>query len=141
MNILILDDDPTIVELIHTAIVARFRNQITIGAFTNTADAYEYASGKTIDLAFLDMKMPSEDGYEFMRRLNGHLKSVRFITGMGSSVKKALTQPETKDKKIKIYEKPFKTSAILKDVENALTNWMLLDMIASLEHTRAYCAR
>ena len=67
-NCLLVDDEPFALELLehHIARVDNFR---VVAACRNTEDAFKILAAHTIDLMFLDIRMPGKDGIRFLSEL------------------------------------------------------------------------
>lgn len=75
-RILIVDDEPNILELLHTAL--RFIGY-EVWAATSGAQALAAAETFRPDLVVLDVMLPDTDGFEVCRRLRGLLPEVRVV--------------------------------------------------------------
>ncbi len=136
MRILILDDDPVIVDLFYNLLSERHGSLVEIYATTSVEKALGVVDSYNIHLAYLDSKMPMMDGYGFMRLANGKLGGVKFITGLKSELDTRMSDEEKKT--IMSLEKPIKSSELINEVDELLTDWMLHEMIKSLKETRDY---
>jgi two-component system OmpR family response regulator len=76
MRILVVDDEPNIVELLHTAL--RFVG-FEVRAATTGAQALAAAERFRPDLVVLDVMLPDVDGFEVCRRLRALLPQVRVV--------------------------------------------------------------
>ena len=65
-RVLIVDDEPSIVDFIHTTLS---ENGYEVEAYTNPREALKNIRGKAFDLAIVDINMPDINGVEFSRRL------------------------------------------------------------------------
>ena len=137
MKVLILDDNYSVVEILKTNLEMQF-DFMEIYATTDVEKALGVVDSHTIDICFLDVRMPKMDGYDFMRQSNGKLKQIVFITGIGDKEEK-LTKEE-KQKSV-FFEKPIPMKRIMDFTNDAMRNWMLKDIIRNLEETRDYCAQ
>ena len=138
MKILILDDDPVIVHYFYAVLEEKYGSQVEIYATTCPETALGVVDSHIIDLAFLDVRMPGIDGYDFMRMMNGRLRGVKFITAVASDLEDRLSDEDKE--KCTVIAKPIKASRLLTEVDSVLTDWMLHEMVTSLRDTRAYCA-
>ena len=137
MKILILDEDPVIVDYFYFVVEEKYGSQVDIYATTSPEVALGVTDSYLIDLAFLNIRMPEIDGYDFMRMINGRLLGVKFVTAVRNDISNIAGLDE-KDK-CTIIDKPIKAKRLLDEVDTALTDWMLHDMIIALRQTRAYC--
>lgn len=117
MEICIVDDDK-VYQLLMKKIIKKIDSSISIKAFYNGEDAYEYYKKTRCDchVLLLDINMPQMDGWEFLKRLNDEQIEISQIYLATSSiaysdiekakeyksVKGYLTKPITKDKIIEI---------------------------------------
>ncbi|WP_379156457.1 response regulator [Paenibacillus sp. sgz5001063] len=78
----ILVDDEKAMHLIMKRMLAKIEDIEIVGAFAETAAAYAYLSGHEVDLIFVDISMPRENGLEFAQRLreSGRGMKIVFIT-------------------------------------------------------------
>jgi two-component system OmpR family response regulator len=75
-RVLVVDDEPNIVELLHTAL--RFVGY-DVRAATTATQALELAESFRPDLVVLDVMLPDLDGFEVSHRLRGLLPDVRVV--------------------------------------------------------------
>ncbi|OKP76556.1 hypothetical protein A3844_30265 [Paenibacillus helianthi] len=78
----ILIDDEKAMHLIMKRMLAKIDDIEIVGTFAETAAAYTYWSSHEVDLIFVDISMPRENGLEFARRLleSGRGTKIVFIT-------------------------------------------------------------
>ncbi|OKP99604.1 response regulator [Paenibacillus sp. P46E] len=78
----ILIDDEKAMHLIMKRMLAKIDDIEIVGTFAETAEAYTYLSSHEVDLIFVDISMPRENGLEFARRLleSGRGTKIVFIT-------------------------------------------------------------
>jgi DNA-binding LytR/AlgR family response regulator len=81
INVLIVDDDPSVRNFLKKTLEPDHRLLI-IDMVNSTALAMEVMEKRNIDLLFLDIHMPEEDGLQFAARLNSgsHHTHVIFVT-------------------------------------------------------------
>jgi DNA-binding response OmpR family regulator len=137
VKILILDEDPVVVDCFYSMVEAKYGSQVDIYATTSPEIALGVTDSYLIDLAFLNIRMPNIDGYDFMRMINGRLRGVKFVTAVRNEISDIAGLEERE--KCTIIDKPIKAKKLLDEVDTALTDWMLQDIITALRQTRAYC--
>lgn len=137
VKILILDEDPVIVDYFYSVVEEKYGSQVDIYATTSPEVALGVVDSYLIDLAFLNVRMHGIDGYDFMRMMNGRLRGVKFVTSVSHYISDRLSIEDKKE--CTIINKPIKAKRLLDEVDTALTDWMLHDMIIALRETRAYC--
>jgi DNA-binding NarL/FixJ family response regulator len=78
MKVVIVDD-----EIAMHLIMKRMLNKIEkveiLGSFQETAAAFSFFKDNTVDLAFIDISMPRENGLDFARRLRESNKQVKLV--------------------------------------------------------------
>ncbi|GAA0370913.1 response regulator [Caldalkalibacillus horti] len=90
LRIMIVDDEELAVKRLKR-ILADYHEISVIATFTNPQEAYEYAKGHTVDIAFLDISMPDINGMN----LSGLLLNIHpainivFVTGFDQYAVKA----------------------------------------------------
>ena len=143
-NILILDDDESIVEVITELLHDQFKNQVELYGTTDPEIALGIADSCFIDIAILDMKMPNIDGYSLLKLMNGQVKTAIFITGHSEylteipheSIYQTLEKPVPPE----ILGDTVKKAMLMSDEIDVKIQQMLDEIITQLKHTRAYCA-
>lgn len=80
MKVIIIDDEKAM-HLIMKRMLAKVDVEI-VGSFLETATAFSYLTNHEVDLAFVDISMPRENGLEFAERLreSGRQTKLVFIT-------------------------------------------------------------
>lgn len=118
-KVLVIDDNPTIVELIKYAVNLQGTYQVIVAY--DAAQGLERVYAEQPDCVIIDVKMPRMDGYQLVRCLRGDSRTVDIpliilsaltrtedrMTGMLSGVDEYLT-------------KPFKPSALNATIERVL---------------------
>src|SRR4029077_20096022 len=118
-KVLVIDDNPTIVELIKYAVNLQSTYQVIVAY--DAAQGLERIYADQPDCVIIDVKMPRMDGYQLVRCLRGDSRTVDIpliilsaltrtedrMTGMLSGVDEYLT-------------KPFKPSALNATIERVL---------------------
>tara|TARA_Y100001951_G_C11279359_1_gene264228 strand:- start:953 stop:1378 length:426 start_codon:yes stop_codon:yes gene_type:complete len=137
VKILILDADPVVVDCFYSMVEEKYGSQVDIYATTSPEIALGVTDSYLIDLAFLNIRLPDIDGYDFMRMINGRLRGVKFVTAVRHDIS-GIVGLDAREK-CTIIDNPIKAERLLDEVDTALTDWMLHDMIIALRETRAYC--
>jgi DNA-binding LytR/AlgR family response regulator len=75
INCLIIDDEPLAVELI-ASYCARVPQLAVVGTCSSAVEASRFLRGQSVDLLFLDIKMPQLLGIDFLRRLENPPKVI-----------------------------------------------------------------
>ncbi|MDR3135141.1 MAG: response regulator, partial [Deltaproteobacteria bacterium] len=124
LSALVIDDNPTALEIIKAALV---REEMLVHDFTSGQEALDYITerGLVIDLCLIDWKMPSMDGLETIRKIkqSGALKDSSVIVMVTAydrdevlgaakelGVAKVLTKPVTSSHLHDVLMSVFKTS-------------------------------
>ena len=115
LRILVVDDDPVIGHLFKEALEGAGHTVVTAGS---GAEGLQYVERLSLDLIFLDLKMPEIDSAELLRRIR-KLKPdmpVTIVTGYPDSeiMTRALEQGP-----LTVMKKPFGVSDILAAVNHA----------------------
>jgi DNA-binding response OmpR family regulator len=118
-KVLVIDDNPTIVELIKYAVNLQGTYEVSVAY--DGVQGLERIHGEPPDCVIIDVKMPHMDGYQLVRRLRSDARTMNIpliilsalaraedqMTGMLSGVDEYLT-------------KPFKPSALNAAIERVL---------------------
>ncbi len=118
-KVLVIDDNPTIVELIKYAVNLQGANDVVVAY--DGVQGHERVYAERPDCVIIDVKMPRMDGYQLVRCLRGDARTADIpliilsamtreqdqITGLLSGVDEYLT-------------KPFKPSALNASIERVL---------------------
>lgn len=84
MHLLVVDDDPDILDLLRRYFVSQ---NFRVSTAANGAGMREVLARTSVDLVLLDLGLPGEDGFELTRHLHQHWTGpVIIITGLGESV-------------------------------------------------------
>jgi YesN/AraC family two-component response regulator len=67
LHLLIVDDDPKVLKLLHAVIEQKFGDRVTIDAVNDPRDALRILDAKDVDLLITDLEMPEIDGLELVR--------------------------------------------------------------------------
>jgi two-component system LytT family response regulator len=81
LKVVIIDDEKAM-HFIMKRMLAKVDKIESVGSFHETATAYSYLVNHEVDLIFLDIKMPRENGLEFAKRLieSGRRMKLVFVT-------------------------------------------------------------
>jgi DNA-binding NarL/FixJ family response regulator len=81
MKVVIIDDEKAM-HLIMKRMLAKIDEVEVAGCFQDTAEAFSFLMGGEVDLVFVDISMPRENGLEFAIRLreNGWQNKLVFVT-------------------------------------------------------------
>lgn len=118
-KVMIVDDDPGVVEVVKAVLRDDKRYQLIIAR--NGADAVAVASEEKPDLVFLDIRMPKMDGYSVLQRIKRDPRTTHTKVVMLTSE----AQDADMQKAIKLgadgyFTKPFSPTALLKKVDAVL---------------------
>jgi DNA-binding NtrC family response regulator len=80
-SVLVVDDEPSIVDFIHTTLS---KNGYEVEAHSDPREAWKITRAKAFDLTIIDINMPGINGVEFSRRLmeTSHSTEIVIITGV-----------------------------------------------------------
>ena len=70
MNVIIVEDDPLVAQL-NSQYLSRLEGVVRQGIFSNGADALEFLKANPVDLAIMDVYMPTMNGLELLRAIRG----------------------------------------------------------------------
>ena len=70
MNVIIVEDDPLVAQL-NSQYLTRLEGVVLQGVFSNGADALEFLKANPVDLAIMDVYMPTMNGLELLRAIRG----------------------------------------------------------------------
>ena len=70
MNVIIVEDDPLVAQL-NSQYLSRLEGVELQGIFSNGADALEFLKVNPVDLAIMDVYMPTMNGLELLRAIRG----------------------------------------------------------------------
>ncbi|MFH1352155.1 MAG: PAS domain S-box protein, partial [bacterium] len=117
-GILIVDDDPAVVEFIKESL--RMENKYEIFTALDGFQAGQEVAKRNPNLVILDIFLPGIDGFNVCRNIRGRKNGIKII---------AITGRDTEENRIKILEagadayliKPFSKANLLKNVESLLS--------------------
>lgn len=117
-TILVVDDEATVLTLCQRILQL---GGYTVLTANNGADALRLlqSSGRTVDLALLDVMMPGMNGIELGARINAVWPAVPIVLMTGYSLRE-VQQLSGGNAPYRIIWKPFKTESFLRMIENAL---------------------
>lgn len=86
LNLVIVDDDPSVVRLVTTFLKGDLSEKFNIVSFTDPADARQWIDEKCCDVLLSDIEMPGVDGLEMLRfaKRRNSWTQVIFMTGHSS---------------------------------------------------------
>jgi len=70
MNVIIVEDDPLVAQL-NSQYLSRLEGVVLRGMFSNGADALDYLKRNPVELAIMDVYMPTMNGLELLRAIRG----------------------------------------------------------------------
>ncbi len=81
MKVILIDDEKAM-HIIMKRMLARYPDIEIVGSFLETAGAFSFLMNQEVDLVFVDISMPRENGLEFAERLraSGRETNIVFIT-------------------------------------------------------------
>jgi two-component system LytT family response regulator len=81
LKVVIIDDEK-VMHLIMKRMLAKIPEIEIVGSFQDTAAAFSYLMDHEVDLIFLDIQMPGENGLTFANRLreSGRVMKLVFVT-------------------------------------------------------------
>lgn len=80
LNVLLVDDEVNNLESLEFMLVNDCEGIHVAGKFSNAREARDWLSKHTVDVIFLDISMPGENGFQFLSNLPSHHFKVVFIT-------------------------------------------------------------
>ncbi|NQX61691.1 response regulator transcription factor [Paenibacillus qinlingensis] len=81
MKVILIDDEKAM-HLIMKRMLAKMSDIEVVGCFLNAKEAYAYLTTHEVDMVFVDISMPRENGLEFAERVraSGRATKIVFIT-------------------------------------------------------------
>ena len=70
MNVIIVEDDPLVAHL-NSQYLSGVEGVTVVGSFSNGADALEYLKANPVELAVMDLYMPTMNGLELLQAIRG----------------------------------------------------------------------
>lgn len=90
MKTIIIDDEPDCCDVLETMLTRYCPEVIVDDVFTSAEDGLEALKKKTVDLVFLDIRMPHMNGFELLEKLQPFHFSVIFTTSYDQYAIKAI---------------------------------------------------
>jgi two-component system LytT family response regulator len=117
LKVVIIDDEK-VMHFIMKRMLAKIDEIEIVGNFQETISAFSYLVNHDVDLIFVDINMPGENGLEFAKRLreSGSLIRLVFVT---SHKENALSEFDVKA--YDYIEKPIDPDRLHKTVQRALS--------------------
>ena len=85
LQLVIVDDDPSMVQLLETVAVSHLALEVDTVGFTSSVDAARWIEEHSVDLLFSDLLMPDIDGLELVRRAKRRNSWVQAVVLTGHS--------------------------------------------------------
>ena len=115
MNILVLDDEPSIVQM--CVAVLQSQGHVVKG-FTKATDALEHLKGETADLLVVDYKMPELTGIDFIKRAWALRPDLRVVMITAHGTREVIARAN--DTGVNVVLKPFTPGELSKGIAQAL---------------------
>ncbi len=77
---IIIDDEQDAIELLKTILTDLYANIHIAGTYTSWKNAFTFLQNNNFDLLFLDISMPGQSGFDFLRIVPGLTSEVIFTT-------------------------------------------------------------
>ena len=116
MNILVVDDEPTIVRMCVTVLKSKGH---TVHGFTRAEEALTHLQDQTADLLVVDYKMPELNGLEFIKRAWEMRPGVRVVMITAHGTREVMTQANESGVQ-SIVLKPFTPAELAEGVARAV---------------------
>lgn len=91
MQILVVDDDPTITRLVEAILGNRFEDQVRIKTVKDSKAAQQCLETEVIDLLITDLEMPGVNGLELLRSAKQRNAWTQVLLITGHSTRDSLT--------------------------------------------------
>ena len=115
MNILVLDDEPSIVQMCVT--VLQSQGHIVQG-FTKAPDALAHLEAEAADLLVVDYKMPEVTGLDFIKRAWELRPDLRVVMITAHGTREVITRAN--ETGVNVVLKPFTPSELTKGIAQAV---------------------
>lgn len=83
MNLLIVDDSPTVAALIGSFMEQRFSDKFDVEICTHSGNVPQLLADKHFDVVLTDVFMPEMDGYEVIQHLKNHHPDITIVAMSG----------------------------------------------------------
>ena len=118
MNILLVDDDQSILKTLNNKIE---QHGFQCTSYNNATDALKFFKENNIDIVITDIKMPDMNGVEFISKLYNYNHKIKIIIITGL-IDFELIGDYIKQNIIASFEKPFRSSNLIQKIKNETHN-------------------
>ncbi len=115
MNILVLDDEPSIVQMCVKVLQSQGH---TVQGFTKATDALAHLEAESADLLVVDYKMPELTGIDFIKRAWALRPDMRVVMITAHGTREVITRAN--DTGVNVVLKPFTPGELAKGIAQAL---------------------
>ena len=115
MNILVLDDEPSIVQMCVTVLQSQGH---TVQGFTKATEALAHLEAESADLLVVDYKMPELTGIDFIKRASALRPDMRVVMITAHGTREVITRAN--DTGVNVVLKPFTPGELAKGIAQAL---------------------
>ena len=120
-NILIVDDEPTVLDFLRDAI-EDYQGQFNIHTATSGEEALEILGSTKVDLVLTDLNMPQMNGFELIAYMSRNYKDVPIITMTGFGTPESLARAKQLGSLFCV-EKPIQLDTLVGTIEEALETY------------------
>lgn len=78
MRIILVDDEKSML-LIMNKMLSKIQGVDVVGSFQSPSQAYNFIMENKVDLAFVDINMPEENGLDFVKRVTAKIKDIAVL--------------------------------------------------------------
>lgn len=115
MNILVLDDEPSIVQMCVKVLQSQGH---TVQGFTKATDALAHLEAQAADLLVVDYKMPEVTGIDFIKRAWALRPDMRVVMITAHGTREVITRAN--ETGVNVVLKPFTPGELTKGIAQAL---------------------
>jgi DNA-binding NtrC family response regulator len=115
VNILVVDDEPSIVQMCVKVLQSQGH---TVQGFTKAADALAHLETETADLLVVDYKMPELTGIDFIKRAWALRPDMRVVMITAHGTREVITRAH--ETGVNVVLKPFTPGELTKGIAQAL---------------------